>query len=384
MKSPVYLCLAHMGGQEQQYIQRAFETNWVVPLGPNVTEFENLLADYHGGNSGVVALASGTAAIHLALVALGVGKGDEVMVQSFTFCASANPVVYVGATPVFVDSEPHTWNMDPDRLDEAIAERIRITGRVPKAIIPVTLYGMPYNVERILEVALKCDIPVIEDSAEGLGSRFKGRPMGTFGTYGVLSFNGNKMITTSGGGALLCNAPYRTEREEMRERILYFATQARQPLPHYQHTDVGYNYRLSNVSAGIGCGQMAVLDDHVRHHQRLHRTYTERWADVPGGYVMRAPHPDYGSNYWLTTILLDAPLRYSELSRRLAEEQIESRPLWKPMHLQPVFSEAPAYVNGVSEELFGRGLCLPSGPMVSEADLERIVTIIRDYALAQQ
>ena len=296
MKNPVYLCLAHMGGQEQQYIQRAFETSWVVPLGPNVTEFENLLADYHGGNSGVVALASGTAAIHLALVALGVGKGDEVMVQSFTFCASANPVVYVGATPVFVDSEPHTWNMDPDLLDEAIAERIRITGRVPKAIIPVTLYGMPYNVERILEVALKYDIPVIEDSAEGLGSRFRGRPMGTFGTYGVLSFNGNKMITTSGGGARLGNAPYRTEREEMRERILYFATQARQPLPHYQHTYVCYNYRLSNVSAGIGCGQMAVLDDHVRHHRHLHRLYTERLAYVPGVYVMRAPHPDYESN----------------------------------------------------------------------------------------
>ena len=384
MKNPIYLCLAHMGGQEQQYIQRAFETNWVVPLGPNVDEFEKLLRQYHGDRSGVVALASGTAAIHLALVALGVGPGDEVMVQSFTFCASANPVVYVGATPVFVDSEPHTWNMDPDLLDEAIAERIRITGRVPKAIIPVTLYGMPYNVERILEVALKYDIPVIEDSAEGLGSRFKGRPMGTFGTYGVLSFNGNKMITTSGGGALLCNAPYRTEREEMRERILYFATQARQPLPHYQHTDVGYNYRLSNVSAGIGCGQMAVLDDHVRHHQRIHQRYVEALADVPGVEVKTAPRPDYESNYWLTTILLDAPLRYDALSQLLREEQIESRPLWKPMHLQPVFGSAPAYVNGVSEDCFRRGLCLPSGPMVSEEDQQRIVDIIRNYALAHQ
>lgn len=379
MNKRIYLCLAHMSGKEQNYIQEAFDTNWVVPLGPNVNAFENSLEEYLNDNDAlrydddkrkrVVALSSGTAAIHLALVALGIGPGDEVMVQSFTFCASANPVIYCGATPVFVDSERDTWNMDPQLLDEAIADRIAKTGKTPKAIIPVTLYGMPYKIDEIMAVANKYGIPVVEDSAEGLGSRFKGQLIGTFGTFGVMSFNGNKMITTSGGGALVC------PNEEMKKRVMYFATQARQPALHYHHTEIGYNYRMSNICAGIGRGQMTVLEDHIRHHQHVHDLYVQLFADVPGVRVMRTPSKDFVSNYWLTAITLDGT-DPEELCKALDAKGIESRPLWKPMHMQPVFEGCPAYVNGVSESLFRVGLCLPSGPMVTDEDVHYIVDSI--------
>ena len=400
-------------GEELKYIKEAFDTNWVVPLGPNVDAFEKSIEEYCGQDKRVVALSSGTAAVHLALLALGVGPGDEVVTQSFTFCASANPIVYLGATPVFVDSEADTWNMDPALLDEAIADRIAKTGRKPKAIVPVTLYGMPYKVDQIMEVARRYDIPVVEDVAEGLGSRYRGQMMGTFGDYGVLSFNGNKMITTSGGGALICPSA------EARERILWYATQAREAYPYYQHEAIGYNYRLSNVSAGIGRGQMTVLDDHIAHHRRMARLYQEAFAEVDG-IEFHAEKEGMESNYWLSTILLDEDLRVKgeemaytkpiqgavggaagvvrggdaihtdcEPNRnvealRLALNAVgrESRPLWKPMHKQPVYQtsvRSVAYVNGVSESIFRRGLCLPSGPMVSDADVERIVSTIKDF-----
>lgn len=392
MNKRIYLCLAHMSGKEQEYIQEAFETNWVVPLGPNVNAFENSLEEYikeihtplrqenemtcvvqTPKNSGekVVALASGTAAIHLALVALGVGPGDEVMVQSFTFCASANPVIYCGATPVFVDSEPDTWNIDPQLLDEAIADRIAKTGKTPRAIIPVTLYGMPYKIEEIIAVAEKYGIPIVEDSAEGLGSRYKGRLMGTFGQYGVMSFNGNKMITTSGGGALIC------PDEDAKNRVMYFATQARQPALYYHHTEIGYNYRMSNICAGIGRGQMMVLEDHIRHHQHVHDLYVELLSNVAGVKVMHSPCEDFESNYWLTAIMLKG-VEPETLCRALDSRGIESRPLWKPMHMQPVYEGYPAYVNGVSEGLFNVGLCLPSGPMVTDEDVRYIVDCIME------
>lgn len=384
MDKRIYLCLAHMSGNEQKYIQEAFDTNWVVPLGPNVIAFENSLEEYINENEDenrrlVVALSSGTAAIHMALVALGIGPGDEVMVQSFTFCASANPVIYCGATPVFVDSERDTWNMDPELLDEAIADRIAKTGKTPKAIIPVTLYGMPYKIEEIMAVANKYGIPVIEDSAEGLGSRYKGQMLGTFGRFGVMSFNGNKMITTSGGGALIC------PDEEAKKRVMYFATQARQPALHYHHTEIGYNYRMSNICAGIGRGQMTVLEDHIRHHQHVHDLYVELLANVPGVKVMRTPKNEnenrngkvFESNYWLSTILLDG-IDPEVLCKVLDNKGIESRPLWKPMHMQPVFEDCPAYENGVSESLFKAGLCLPSGPMVTDEDVHYIVECIKE------
>lgn len=377
-----------MSGNEQKYIQEAFDTNWVVPLGPNVNAFECSLEEYVNPSTSseqalalrdenrkrVVALSAGTAAIHLALVALGIGPGDEVMVQSFTFCASANPVVYCGATPVFVDSEPGTWNIDPQLLDEAIADRIAKTGKTPKAIIPVSLYGMPYNIERIMEIADRYGIPVVEDSAEGLGSRYKGQVLGTFGKYGVMSFNGNKMITTSGGGALIC------PDEDAKKRVMYFATQARQPALHYHHTEIGYNYRMSNICAGIGRGQMTVLEDHIRHHQHVHDLYAELFKDVPNVHVMSAPSKDYESNYWLTTIMLDS-IEPEVLCKALDAKGIESRPLWKPMHMQPVFEAYPAYVNGVSESLFKVGLCLPSGPMVTDEDVKYIVKCIKEEVL---
>ena len=419
----IYLCLAHMSetGEELRYIKEAFDTNWVVPLGPNVDAFEKELEYFvcHTENTEstekfskrVVALSSGTAAIHLALLALGVGPGDEVLTQSFTFCASANPIVYLGATPVFVDSEAETWNMDPVLLDEAIADRIAKTGRKPKAIIPVTLYGMPYKIEEIMAVARRYDIPVVEDAAEGLGSRYEGQVMGTFGDYGVLSFNGNKMITTSGGGALICPSA------EARERVLWYATQAREAYPYYQHEDIGYNYRLSNVCAGIGRGQMTVLDDHIAHHRHVAKLYKEAFADVDG-ITFHGEIDGMESNYWLSTILLDEGLNvkgeemaYAKptlgaiggaagvvrggdtihtdcepnrnvegLRLALSAVGIESRPLWKPMHKQPVFQtsvKSVAYVNGVSESIFRRGLCLPSGPMVSDADVECIVNAIK-------
>lgn len=377
----IHLSLAHMSGKEEEFIHEAFLTNWVVPLGPNVDGFENDLAAWLGEKSAsplhVVALSSGTAAIHLALVMLGVGPGDEVICQSFTFAASANPIVYQGATPVFVDSEPGTWNMDPELLRQAIDDRLRATGKLPKAIIPVHLYGTPARMDEINSVASAYGIPVVEDAAEALGSEYNGRYCGTFGTYGALSFNGNKMITTSGGGALIC------PDEESARRVKFYATQARENFPYYQHEQIGYNYRLSNISAGIGRGQMYVLDEHIARRRAIHTLYVEKLKNTPGITVMQPrSNVDLHPNYWLSTILInpqEAGFTYQELSARLTAADIESRPLWKPMHLQPVFAKAPAYVNGVSEALFAQGLCLPSGPMVRDEDVDRIVEIIKNY-----
>ena len=401
----IYLCLAHMSGNEMKYIQEAFDTNWVVPLGPNVNGFEADLKAFAGENKEVVALSAGTAAVHLALLACGVKPGDEVLVQTFTFCASSHPVTYLGATPVFVDSEPDTWNMDPQLLETAIKDRIEKTGRKPKAIVPVYLYGMPAKIDEILAVAEKYDIPVIEDAAEGLGSRYDGRVCGTFGRYGVLSFNGNKMITTSGGGALIC------PDEAAKQKIMFYATQARESYPYYQHEEIGYNYRMSNICAGIGRGQMTVLNEHIAHHQHIAKLYKELLADVKGITLHENPSPCYDSNYWLNTILLDEDLKVKGEERAYAaaiqgavggaagvtheaktlhtdcepnrnveamrmaldEAGIESRPLWKPMHKQPVYRNNPCYVNGVSEALFKRGLCLPSGPCVTDEDVRYIV-----------
>lgn len=377
----IHLSLAHMSGKEEEFIHEAFLTNWVVPLGPNVDGFEKDLAAWLGEKSAsplhVVALSSGTAAIHLALVMLGVSPGDEVICQSFTFAASANPIVYQGATPVFVDSEPGTWNMDPEPLRQAIDDRLRATGKLPKAIIPVHLYGTPARMNEINSVASAYGIPVVEDAAEALGSEYNGRYCGTFGTYGALSFNGNKMITTSGGGALIC------PDEESARRVKFYATQARENFPYYQHEQIGYNYRLSNISAGIGRGQMYVLDEHIARRRAIHALYVEKLKNTPGITVMQPPsNVDLHPNYWLSTILVnpqEAGFTYQELSARLTAADIESRPLWKPMHLQPVFAKAPAYVNGVSEALFAQGLCLPSGPMVTDEDVDRIVEIIKNY-----
>ena len=366
----ILLCLAHMSGKEQQYIQEAFDTNWIVPLGPNVNGFEDDIRAFLGENKEVVALSSGTAAIHLALVYLGVKAGDEVMVQSFTFCASANPVVYQGATPVFVDSEPDTWNMDPQLLDEAIQDRIQKPGKKPAAIITVSLYGMPAKMDELLAVSTKYDIPLIEDSAEGMGSLYKGRECSTFGHFGVLSFNGNKMITTSGGGALIC------PDETTKERIMFYATQAREAYPYYQHERIGYNYRMSNICAGIGRGQMSVLDEHVAHHKKVHQMYVDLLGKMDQVKVMSNPSSDFNSNYWLSTITLKG-MNPDELRLALEREGIESRLLWKPLHLQPVFADSPAYLNGTSEQLFETGLCLPSGPMVTEDDVRYIAKNIK-------
>lgn len=409
----VYLCLAHMSGNEMAYIKEAFDTNWVVPLGPNVNGFEKDLEQFVGEGKRVVALCSGTSAVHLSLIACGVGEGDEVMVQSFTFCASSNPVKYLGATPVFVDSERDTWNMDPQLLDEAIADRVAKTGRKPKAIIVVYLYGMPAKISELLAVADKWDIPIIEDAAEGFGSRYKGQVCGTFGKYGVLSFNGNKMITTSGGGALIC------PDDQAWNNIMFLATQARESYPYYQHEQIGYNYRLSNVCAGIGRGQMTVVNDHIAHHRHVHDLYKKLLADVNGITVHDNANSDIDSNFWLCTILLDEHLRvegddavYAEVvngavggaagvthaaksvhtqlepnrnveAMRIALDtaNVESRPLWKPMHCQPVYSDCPCYVNGVSESLFKCGLCLPSGPCVSDEDIVYIVDVIKRVIL---
>ncbi len=399
-----------MSGKEQDFIKEAFDTNWVVPLGPNVNGFEADLEAFVGQNKYVVALSSGTAAVHLALVACGVGPGDEVIVQSFTFCASSNPIAYLGATPVFVDSEADSWNMDPDLLRTAIEDRIARTGRKPKAIIPVYLYGMPARIDEIMAVADRFDIPVIEDAAEGFGSRFDGQVCGTFGKYGVLSFNGNKMITTSGGGALIC------PDEETKKRIMFYATQARESYPYYQHEQIGYNYRMSNICAGIGRGQMTILDQHIDHHKHVCRLYKELLAGVGGVSLHENPSSRYDSNYWLVAITLDPTLHVkgeerayeavvqgavggaagvthtassahtdSEPNRnveamRLAldEAGIESRPLWKPMHLQPIYRHSPAYVNGVSERIFHQGLCLPAGPCVTDEDVAYIVESIKN------
>lgn len=399
-----------MSGKEQAFIQEAFDTNWVVPLGPNVNGFERDLEEFVKEEKKVVALSAGTAAVHLALIACGVKPGDEVICQSFTFCASCHPIVYLGATPVLVDSEPETWNMDPVLLEKAILDRIEKTGKKPKAIVPVYLYGMPAKLDEIMAVADKYEIPVIEDAAEGLGSRYNGQVCGTFGRYGVLSFNGNKMITTSGGGALIC------PDEEAKQRIMFYATQAREGFPYYQHEEIGYNYRMSNICAGIGRGQMTVLEEHVKHHQRLAALYEQLLAEVDGVAFHKRPSEKYDSNYWLNTITLDPQLKvkgeeeaYTQVvtgavggaagvthaaasahtdcepnrnveAMRIALDKagIESRPLWKPMHKQPVYRHVPAYTNGVSENLFKVGLCLPSGPCVSEEDVAYIVSEIKN------
>ena len=423
----IYLCLAHMSGNEMSYIQEAFDTNWVVPLGPNVNNFEKDLENFvntpppKGGKRGaVVALSSGTAAVHLALVACGVKAGDEVIVQSFTFCASAHPVTYLGAVPVFVDSEPYTWNMDPELLERAIKDRIEKTGKKPKAIIPVALYGMPYQIDRILEIADKYEIPVIEDAAEGFGSRFNGQVLGTFGRFGVLSFNGNKMITTSGGGALIC------KDEVEKNEIMFYATQARESYPYYQHEKIGFNYRMSNICAGIGRGQMTILEEHINHHKHVQELYCELLKDVPGITMHQAPlseegniKGDFDSNFWLCTATLDPYLKikgeenaYAEtikgavggaagvthsansvhtecepntnveaLRLWLDKANIEARPLWKPMHLQPVYKNNPAYVNGISESLFKVGICLPAGPYVTDEHVNYITETIKSAIL---
>ena len=407
----IYLCLAHMSdeGLEQKYIKEAFDTNWVVPLGPNVNGFEKDLEAFVGENKRVVALSAGTAAVHLGLLAADVKAGDEVIVQSFTFCASSHPITYLGATPVFVDSEKDSWNMDPELMEEAIKDRIAKTGKKPAAIVPVALYGMPYQIDRIMEIANKYGIPVVEDAAEGFGSRWNGQVLGTFGKYGVLSFNGNKMITTSGGGALI------TANEDEWREIMMYATQYRESYPYYQHEKIGYNYRMSNICAGIGRGQMTVVNDHIAHHKHVQALYEELLKDVKGIKVHGNPDSRYDSNFWLCTITLDENLKIKgqenayktivtgavggaagvihaatsahtdcepnanvEALRVLMDQaQIEARPLWKPMHKQPVYKNAPAYVNGVSEALFKVGMCLPAGPYVTDDDVRYIVDTIK-------
>lgn len=412
MDKTIYLCLAHMSeeGIEQKYVKEAFDTNWVVPLGPNVNAFEEDLKRFVGEGKEVVALSAGTAAVHLALLACGVGQGDEVIVQSFTFCASSHPVTYLGAVPVFVDSEKETWNMSPELLEEAIKDRIAKTGKKPKAIVPVALYGMPYDCTRIMEIADRYAIPVVEDAAEGFGSCFKGQVLGTFGKFGVLSFNGNKMITTSGGGALIC------KDAESKNQIMWYATQAREAYPYYQHEAIGYNYRMSNICAGIGRGQMTVADKHIAHHRHVQALYKELLKDVEGVLLHEAPSADYDSNFWLCTITLDSSLRikgqenaYKDVVRTavggaagvihavdcattdcqpnenvealrafMLGKKIEARPVWKPMHKQPVYKDAPAYINGVSEAIFKIGMCLPAGPWVTDEDVYYIVECIKE------
>ncbi len=425
----ILLCLAHMSGREMDFVKEAFDDNWVVPLGPNVNGFEEDLREFVISEESaagaadlsyqrlcpslkdekVVALSAGTAAVHLGLLSCGVGPGDEVIVQTFTFCASSHPVTYLGATPVFVDSERDTWNMDPQLLEEAIKDRIKVTGRKPKAIVPVYLYGMPARIDEIMEIAARYDIPVVEDAAEGMGSRFDGRVCGTFGRYGVLSFNGNKMITTSGGGALIC------PDEEAYREVMFYATQARESYPYYQHEKIGYNYRMSNICAGIGRGQMTVLAEHIAHHKHVQELYCELLADVKGIEMHVNPSPRFDSNFWLCTATLDEELKikgqdevYGEvvtgsvggaagvthtaasahtdvepntnveaLRVWLDKAGIESRPLWKPMHLQPVYKANPSYVNGVSEALFRVGICLPSGPWVTDEHVRYIVSQIK-------
>lgn len=374
-KNRIWLSLAHMGGQEQRFIQEAFDTNWVVPLGPNVDGFEKDLEQFLGKTKHVVALSAGTAAIHLALIQLGVEPGDEVICQSFTFSASANPIKYLGADPVFVDSEPKTWNMSPELLRVAIEDRITKTGKKPKAIIPVHLYGMPAKMDEIMAIANEHGIPVLEDAAEALGTEFKGQKCGTFGEFACLSFNGNKMITTSGGGALVCS----TKKEA--DFTKHLATQARDQAPHYQHSRIGYNYRLSNICAGIGRGQMMVLDEHVEARRSINRKYRELLTEIPGLSFQSNPSSDFNSNMWLTCIVVDpaiAGFTREELRLAMEQENIETRPLWKPMHLQPVFANAPFYgdESSVSENLFDRGLCLPSHPNLTDEDLKRVVNII--------
>ena len=423
-RKTIYLCLAHMSENkmEEKYVQEAFDTNWVVPMGPNVNAFEKDLEAFVNSvtpnpssltpnlDRKVVCLSAGTAAVHLALLACGVSQGDEVIVQSFTFCASSHPITYLGATPVFVDSEPETWNMDPALLEQAILDRKEKTGKYPKAIVPVALYGMPYQIDKIMAIADKYGIPVVEDAAEGLGSRFDGQVLGTFGRFGVLSFNGNKMITTSGGGALICR------NADDAQTIMWYATQARDAYPYYEHTAIGYNYRMSNVCAGIGRGQMTVLNDHIAHHKHVQQLYAELLRDVEGVTLHEAPNENYDSNFWLCTVTLDPKLRikgqenaYKEVIKNavggaagvihavdcpttdcqpnenvealrvfMLQKKVEARPVWKPMHKQPVYANAPAYVNGVSESIFKVGVCIPAGPYVTDDDVRYIVDCIKE------
>lgn len=376
----IYLCLAHMSGMESAYIQEAIDRNWVTPLGFNVDAFEEDIKKYIAQPKEVTVVSSGTAAIHLALTCLGVGKGDEVICQSFTFIASANPIIYLGATPVFVDSETDTWNMSPDLLRAAIEDRINNTGKKPKAIIVVHLFGMPAKMDEIMEVADSYDIPVVEDAAEAMGSRYRGRMCGTFGDFGIYSFNGNKMITTSGGGALIC------PDKSTKEKALFYATQAREPEPYYQHKVTGYNYRMSNICAGIGRGQMLVLEEHVAHHRKVCQWYTELLSLSEGISVHQNPTEIINSNYWLTAITIDHTVFGTDIEvvrQHLESENIECRRLWKPLHLQPVFSNVPSYVNGNSEHLFKNGLCLPSGPYVGRNHVEHIVREILSCAIAK-
>jgi dTDP-4-amino-4,6-dideoxygalactose transaminase len=374
-KKKIWLSLAHMGGEEQRYIQQAFDDNFVVPLGPNVNGFEKDLQKYLNEDVHVVALSSGTAAIHLALVQLGVKAGDEVICQSFTFAASANPIAYLGAKPVFVDSEVDTWNMCPKALREAIEDRIKQTGKTPKAIIPVHLYGMPVKMDEIIAIAKEYNITVLEDAAEALGATYKEQKCGTFGEFACLSFNGNKMITTSGGGAMVCKT------EEEAQRTMFFATQARDNAPHYQHSHIGYNYRLSNVCAGIGRGQMLVLDVHVARRREINNLYRKLLKEVPGLSFHTNPSDDFKSNYWLTCIVVDpkvAGFTREDVRLQMEAENIETRPLWKPMHMQPVFEGAAYYGDGTAERLFEDGLCLPSGSALTDEDIKRVSGVILD------
>jgi dTDP-4-amino-4,6-dideoxygalactose transaminase len=376
MQDKIWLSSPHMGGSEQKFVKEAFDANWVAPLGPNVNGFETDLQSYLGGEVYVGALSSGTAALHLGLIILGVKPGDEVICQSMTFSASANPICYLGATPVFVDSEETTWNLCPIALEEAIKDRIS-KGKTPKAIIAVHLYGMPYQVDAVHAVAAKYNIPILEDSAEALGSTYKGVNCGTFGSLAALSFNGNKIITTSGGGALVAHSLGE------KEKAVFLSTQARDAAPHYQHSEIGYNYRMSNICAGIGRGQMEVLQSHVKARRAMHHFYVDLFANIPGVSVFQEPTSDYFSNHWLSAITIDTTQSNGktaeELRLHLEKSNIESRPLWKPMHLQPVFATFPYYGGAVAEELFQKGLCLPSGSNLTEADRLRITEAIQAF-----
>lgn len=420
MRKTIYLCLAHMSeeGWEQKYVKEAFDTNWVVPMGPNVNAFEQDLQNFVNHNADgseldrkVVCLSAGTAAVHLALIGCGVKAGDEVLVQSFTFCASSHPITYLGAKPVFVGSEKETWNMDPVLLEEAILDRKEKTGRYPKAIVPVALYGMPYRIDEICSIADKYGIPVVEDAAEGMGSRFNGQVLGTFGKFGVLSFNGNKMITTSGGGALICR-----DAKEAND-MMWYATQARDAYPYYQHSAIGYNYRMSNICAGIGRGQMMVLNDHIAHHKHVQALYKELLKEVPGVHLHDQPNDKkFDANFWLCAATLDPEVKiigqenaYKEVIKTavggaagvihavdsattdcqpndniealrvyMLSKKIEARPVWKPMHKQPVYEGSPVYTNGVEEDIFKKGFCLPAGPWVTDEDVQYIVDTIKE------
>mgnify|MGYP003607082821 CR=1 FL=1 len=376
MQDKIWLSSPHMGGGEQQFVKEAFDANWVAPLGPNVNGFEADLKSYLGNNVEVGALSSGTAALHLGLIILGVQAGDEVICQSMTFSASANPIRYQGAIPVFIDSEKDTWNLCPIALEEAIKDRIA-KGKKPKAIIPVHLYGMPYQVDAIRSISEKYDIPVLEDSAEALGSYYKGKPCGTFGDIGVLSFNGNKIITTSGGGALVAHS------QEVKDKAVFLSTQARDNAPHYQHSEIGYNYRMSNICAGIGRGQMQVLDKHVGYRRKMHAFYNTLFQDNPAVTLFSEPSEEYKSNHWLSAITIDAAKANGKTAEQLRvhleQFNIESRPLWKPMHLQPVFESFPYYGGTVAKDLFENGLCLPSGSNLTEVDRNRIAEAVHQF-----